>query len=131
MSSTELTLPSGAKLKITLAPFEDAKSLYQAMLEEMKGTKLDPKEQVDANFFKDLFCIALSSKKVEQAVWKCFERVTYNDIKVSKDTFEPESARQDYFDVMYEVGRANILPFTKSLYAKYSQVLDLLKGSQK
>jgi len=116
-------LPSGAELVITLAPFADSKTLYQAVLEEMKDLKLDPEAEIDVNLFKQFFCVGFSSKKIEAALWECFKRVTYNGLKVSKDTFEPEEARDDYFMVCIEVAKANIAPFVKSLYAQYSQVL--------
>lgn len=125
-----IKLPSGAELKITMSPFTEGRSLYQAMLEEAKSLSLAPNTEIDVNFFKDIFCSALSSKKIESCIWKCMERSTYNDLKITIDTFEPEESRQDYFDVMMEVARYNVLPFTKNLSAKYSQVLGLLKGNQ-
>lgn len=125
----EVTLPSGAKLKITLAPFADAKALYQAMLEEAKSLQLDPEADIGhPNLIKDLFCTALSSKKIEACLVKCMERATYNDLKINNDTFEPESARDDYFTVCFEIAKENVAPFTKSLYARYSHLLGVLKN---
>lgn len=124
---TEVKLPSGAVLKITLAPFEDSRGLYQTLLEELKYLKLDMNAEIDGNLLKDIFCSGFSSKKVEAALWKCMLRATYNDAKISIDTFEPAEAREDYLTVCFEVAKENIMPFTKSLYAKYSQVLEKLK----
>lgn len=124
----EVTLPSGATLKITLAPFTQSRDLYQAFLEELKGLKIDPTEEVDASFIKDLGCVALTSKKVETALWTCMQRATYNDLKITLDTFEPEASRDDYFTVCLEVAKVNIQPFTKSLYAQYGHVLGMLRG---
>lgn len=122
-----INLPSGAVLKITLAPFAQSKALYQAILEEVKTLRLDPDAEVDVNLYKDLFCVGFSSKKIEAALAKCLDRVTYNDLKIDDQTFESEAARDDYMTVCFEVTKANILPFTKSLYAKYSHILGLLK----
>jgi hypothetical protein len=130
MSSEKIKLQSGAELAITLAPFEDSKNLYQALLSELKVLKVEYNTEIDVNFFKDIFCVGFSSKAVEAALWKCMSRVTYNDLKVTKDTFEVEEARQDYFDVCFEVARANIAPFTKNLYAKYESVRAKLKPNQ-
>lgn len=122
------TLPSSAVLEVDLAPFADGKALYQAFLEEVQGVRLDPQAQVDVNMWKEFACIALSSKKVEKAIWVCMGRATYNKLKVTQDTFEPEDARQDYFDTMMHVAEVNVRPFTKPLLARYKNVLDLIRG---
>lgn len=125
----EIDLPSGAKLKIQLAPFKEAKNLYQAALSELSFLKLDPKAEVDVNLFKDLFCVGFSSKKIEEALEPCMKRILYNGTKISDDTFESEKAREDYWTICFEVAKANISPFVKSLYAQYGHILaDLSKG---
>lgn len=122
------TLPSTAVLEVDLAPFADGKALYQAFLEEVQSVKLDPSAQVDVNMWKEFACIALSSKKVEKALWVCLGRATYNKLKVTPDTFEPEEARQDYFDTLMHVAEVNVRPFTKPLLARYKNVLELIRG---
>lgn len=129
--NTEVKLPSGALLKITMSPFAVSRALYQALLEEAKGLNLDPGAQVDVNLFKDLFCTALSSKKIESCLWECMKRATYNDLKITEDVFEPEAARDDYLSVCLEVARCNVLPFTKSLYARYADVVAMMKNIPK
>lgn len=126
----EVALPSGAKLAFNVAPFAEAKALYQAGLEEMKSLSLNDHAQVDANFWKDIFCVGLSSKKIEAALNVCLGRATYNGHKITNDTWEPIAAREDYMVVCFEVAKENILPFTKSLYAKYSHILEALKLGQ-
>ncbi len=120
----EKKLPSGATLKFTIAPFAEAKALYQACLEELKTLKMDPNEQVDVNLFKDLFCAALASKKIEACVMACLKRATYDsgkgDLKIDEQTFEDVNARQDYIPACFEVAKENIAPFAKSLYAELS-----------
>lgn len=124
-----VSLPSGAKLDITVSPFAISRSLYQAVLEETKSLKLDPKAEVDVNLMKDLFCTLLSSKKVESCLDECMKRVTYNGKKIDGDTFEPISAREDYLTVCWEVASENIVPFTKSLSAQFSPALEKLKAT--
>lgn len=124
----EIKLPSGALLKIQLAPFADARALYQAIAEELKGIKIE----MDSDAFslkKDVFCTFLASKKIEAAIWGCFPRVIYDGKKMDNDTFEPEAARDDYFMVCYHVTKANIMPFTKSLSAELGPILDLILQS--
>jgi hypothetical protein len=124
----EIQLPSGAQLKIQLAPFADGKALQMALLEEAKCLRLDMTAEVDGNFYKDIFCSAFSSKKIEAAVWKCMERALYNDQKITMDTFEPEAARDDYITVVFEVAAENVRPFTKSLYASFAAITRMIQS---
>jgi hypothetical protein len=126
MEARKVKLPSGAELHIVAAPFVDSKNLYQAMLREVKGMKFDANEKVDVNFFKDLFCAGFASKEIEDALWTCFARCLINKEKITEETFEPVPRRDDYFAVCFEVAKENVMPFTKSLYAQYSHILDLL-----
>lgn len=125
----EITLPSGAKLKITLSPFAVSKALYLAALEEIQLVKLDANAEIES-IFKDLFCLGFSSKKIEAKLADCMKRVTYNDQHITEDTFEPENARQDYMAVQFEVALANILPFTKDLTAQLRRFVASVKTSQ-
>lgn len=124
----EIKLPSGAILKVTVAPFADAKALYQAVLEELKSMKLNSDDDIGPMLYKDLFCTGFSSRKIESALDKCMTRATYNGLKIDGNTFEPIEARDDYFKVCYEVGKANISPFVKSLCAEYSHLWGALKA---
>ena len=123
-------LPSGAELKLNVAPFADSKALYQALLDEAKNLKLDPKAEMDVNFFKDIFCYGFSSKKVEECLYVCMKRATYKGAAITDESFEPEDCRQDYFQVLYEVARANVAPFTKSLYAQLKVLSEGLQSFQ-
>lgn len=124
----KVELPSGAELTITLAPFKDGKALYQAIAEELKAIDVEFDDDIDANFMKNLFCVGISSKKIEAALEPCLKRVLYNGLKIDDKTFEPANARQDYIPAMFEVAKENVLPFAKSLYAKYETVLSILKA---
>ena len=113
----EVVMPSGAKLQIEPAPFVKARDLFQAVLDEGKNLKIDfGMEMSNPSFKKDVFCTALSSKKIEEHVWRCMEKVTYNSLRVTMETFEPLEARGDYFAACFEVAQENVLPFLKSLY---------------
>lgn len=121
--TTELKLPSGALLKIQVAPFADAKALYQAILEESKGLHVSASSDL-TSVFKDFACIGFSSKKIEACLEQCFKRCTYDSgkgaLKIDKDTFEPLEAREDYIIVCVAVAKENILPFGKSLMQEFS-----------
>lgn len=121
-----MKLPSGAELDIKIAPFEKSTALYQSIAEEVRGVTFTASTEIDVNFKKDLFCTFLASKKIEAALWECLAHCRYNKAKITKETFEPVEARQDYLDVCYHVGEENIRPFVKSLYAEFSIILGAL-----
>lgn len=127
--SKVIDLPSGAKLEITVAPFSEAKALWAAVASELKGLKLDPEADVDVNFWKDLFCTAIESKKLEDALRACLKRCTYNGKRIIDDSiFEPVEARDDYLAVCYEVTKENVSPFMKSLSARYAALIEQIKA---
>lgn len=125
----EIKLPSGAVLKITPSPFKAAKALYQAILKEGRGVEVSTKTEM-STLFKDLFCTGFSSPQIEECLWACFQRCTYNggngDLRISDDTFEPIQARDDYFTVCVEVAKENVGPFVKSLYAEYQRFIAMM-----
>lgn len=123
----EVKLPSGALLRVDLAPFAVSKALYQAVLEEAKGLKIDGNAELDVNLFKDIFCAGFSSKKIEAALLECMKRAKYDNLQITDETWEPLSAREDYMVACFEVAKENLLPFTKSLSAQYALILGQLK----
>jgi hypothetical protein len=127
-----ITLPSGAILKIGHTPFEVSLNLNKALLEEMKQVEFHSEGDI-TNLLKNLVCVGFSSKKIEECLWECFKRCTYDsgkgDFRIDKATFDPEEARQDYADVCMEVAKHNISPFVKAHSAKFSQILENLKSS--
>jgi hypothetical protein len=128
----EITLPSGAVLRITPSPFADAKALYQALLREAKGIRFNSATEM-SEVFKDFFCLSFSSPEVERCLWECLKRCQYcdrrGDLKIDKDTFEPIEARGDYTKVCAEVTKENVLPFVKSLYVEYETALSMTEKS--
>ena len=126
----EVILKSGAELKITLSPFAVSKNLYSSVLEELKELKLNSETDIDVGLIKDIFCVGFSSKKIESALNECMKRVLYKGNKIGPETFEPIENREDYMEVCYEVAKENILPFLKSLSAKFEEAQKLIKNFQ-
>lgn len=118
-----ITLSSGAILTIHQTPFSVSKSLYQALLEESKSVKIEFGTDLDLNLWKDLFIVAMTSKKVEACMWECLKRALYNGEKINEQTFEPVEARRDYMGVLVEVAKYNVTPFLESLRSAYAQAL--------
>jgi len=114
------TLPSGAILEINIAPFADANALNKAVAKELLKIKIDKElELEDPNFIKDIVCTAISSDEIMGALWLCFKRCTYNNLKLTEDIFEKAEAREDFFSVCQIVLKENIGPFVKSLLSQF------------
>lgn len=115
-----MKLPSGRELQVTLSPFKISKTLFQAMLDELRVMEVNPDTNIDTNFWKNAFCAGFSSKKVEICLNECFERAIIDKVKVGDDSFEKVEHRDDYLAVCLEVARVNVSPFTKTLFAEFS-----------
>ena len=126
----EITLPSGATLKITLAPFAEGKALHAAFLEELGSLKVDGEAEA-WNLYKDMFCMGFSSKKIDKALEACLKRVLYNNKHIDDQTFEPVEAREDYMVVLLEVAQHNLAPFLKNLSLALSRISESLSNIQK
>ena len=122
----KVDLPSGAKLTLYPSPFKDAKRLAQALVQEIRQIKVDPKAEIDVNMWKDLICVGIASEEIEKALKPCMNRCLYNDFKITDETFEPVENRDDYLTVVMEVVKENVLPFTKSLYAEFEGIIGRL-----
>lgn len=123
--ATEFTAASGAKVKIDLAPFVDAMALKNAITKTLadggisfgsKGIALDT--DIDVGAMLGHIMRLDSSPEVNAAIFKCLERCTYNNFKITHDTFEGADARQDYYDVVTACVKENIAPFFKGLVSK-------------
>ncbi len=126
----ETTLPSGAKLRIQLAPFAVSKALYQALLREIRNLDTMPGGDFGVEMILlKAFALGFSSRHVEDALWACFERCTYSGVKIDKDTFEPVAARDDYVKTCAEVARANVFPFMKSLFAEFKTGISIAESA--
>ena len=124
MSGKEVTLSSGARVVITVAPFVDAHSLFKSLLKSAVGVKVSENflEQ-DITNLKDAIIAAAVSPDVEVALFKCFDRVLYNGIRFTRDIFddpkEGEKAREDFYPVAIEVIRENCLPFFRQTFSAF------------
>ena len=116
MANLKKTLPSGAELEATMAGFEDCERLDEAVKTELRGVDMNEESLVG------LFMRLSSSKAVKAALWPCMMRATYNGQKITRDTFEPESARADFFPIAQEVMVFNLRPFFQGLGSQFSEI---------
>lgn len=131
------TLDSGALLEVTLAPFAVGHNLLKSVMRELesvninlglkgKNTLKDVFSDIGdeaVNTIKNLAVRLVASEKVEESLWACMERATYNNIKISRDTFEDEKSRGDYLIVAKEVLWYNLGPFLKNLSSMFPGLL--------
>ena len=124
----KITLTSGAELDVALAPFKDAHDLQRAMAAELKEIKIASDMDITSvDFMKNIICSAISSDKIMNCLNVCMKRCTYNNLKITNDTFEPEEARGDYLQCCVEVAKANLLPFLKGLTAQFKDITQAKK----
>lgn len=133
----KMTLKSGATLDVTRSPFVIGHKLFKTVLKEMKqvNLKLGLKEGQsfgslasleltdDAlNTVKDAFCILLSSEEIEEVLWECMLRSTYNGRKIDKALFNEDPITADYLEVAKEVMTINLIPFRQSLESLFPRI---------
>ncbi len=88
----------------------------KALLQTAKGVPLgaDPM-QMDLTILKDVFIDAASSDTVERCLFKCMERVSYQDVKVTPALFDDvklgEQSRGDLLEIYWKVIEVNCAPF--------------------
>jgi hypothetical protein len=143
--ATDLITASGAKVRVTAAPFGDAMALKNALVRELanSGISLSSKvladlqafgaqADVDVGTLMAHFMRLDSSPLVNDAIAKCLERCTYNSMKITADTFEDVDARGDYYEIVFACVKENITPFLKGLASKLSNLGALIQSqSQK
>lgn len=122
----KIKLPSGAELRIQLPDFDVSQDLFQSVLKEAKGVRLDLNAEADVNLAKDLFFSIMASKEIRSDLWRCFEHCLYDGERITKDTFQPAKAREDYLQVSFEVAKENLAPFMKSLYVEFLPLVQTL-----
>jgi hypothetical protein len=128
-----VTLPSGSKLEMTEASFEEGCDLLEIVSAELGQVKLalgiKPKEGESLlqglltaqlgdeaiDTLKNVITRLIASKAVKAALWKCVGRTALNGVKVTPDYFEDTKARADYLPMLKEVLVFNLGFFTKDL----------------
>lgn len=136
-NQTKVSLPSGAELELTLAPFTEGERLFTAAAECLKSVKVDASMDIEdasqsINSLKDGILSCLTSRQLKEAILACLKRCTYNKQRITSwDIFEDANARQDYLAVCWEVVKFNLTPFTKNLFSKFSGILASIKTNQK
>lgn len=133
----EITLKSGNVLKLSAAPFIDSIRLTNVVAKAFSqrglDIKLDRETEISFSglfsknpdaFVKGLMDI-IFEEFVMNLVFKCAERCVYIkkgvSQKITPDAFENEEARNDFYEVMYNIAYENVKPFFGNLLTVFSQ----------
>ena len=135
-----MEVSSGAKVVINIADFDSSMRLKNAIEKEFADSKFEMGAIDLKKSFNDLDISVLtpflktlaqidSSQEVYDAIFVCLLRCTYNGDKITKATFEEAEARADYYEIVFECLKVNLLPFFKGLALKLN-LLGLLQEAK-
>lgn len=116
----EFTTKSNIKVIINPASLDKAfklKSLVEKALLKQNIKLFDILGQGDISY-EDLFNLAMAvdaDMDVFDACFECMDKSIYNNVKITKDTFEDESARGDLYEVLFYCLKVNVYPFFRHL----------------
>ena len=92
--------------------------LREILSPDKKGSLLDVNLNAECvNNLKKILLTFEIDKKLDELIFKCLSRWTYNDFKISKKTFEEVEARQDLLQIKTECLKYELLPFFKNLFS--------------
>lgn len=132
--NVEVVLSSGGKLAITRAPFPDSMALHKALLRSGSGLPAGVElMQMDVSALRDVLINAATSDEVERALFKCFERCTYESVRITPQIFDDPKigtqAREDYYEAASEVVKVNCGPFVKRIVTRLKEAIGKLRSA--
>lgn len=129
----EITVPSGAQVKIGIAGWDDVMTLKGAILAEAARADIKITMDMAADFdigqIAKMAMLVDSSKTVYDALFKCLGKSTYNGQSITKATFEPVEARRDYYKIVIEFMKDNLGPFFEEILSGLKPLLAELPKS--
>lgn len=136
MSEHDFTLSSGAPLHISSASFDDCGALIRALAKCAKGLQVgDDVLATDLSVMKDYIVEALASAEFERALFKCMERASYRNQRVTKALFDDptvgDQAREDYYEMAIKVVEVNAKPFFVKAFSVLKERLANVPASQR
>ena len=141
---------SGARIVIHPATFKEATALKKCIEKELINAKIpfdlgkvnglkEAKDELNKHSLAELIemlkNVVLScdtSEDFEIALFKCLEYCTYKDIQIRETLFDDiREAREDYYTIVFECIKENVIPFFKGLLSKLSILKPINEKSQK
>lgn len=140
----DIQLKSGNKLRFGLPPIIDSIRLVNAVARSFsqRGLEIKLDRNTDINFAtlfeknSEAFIQGLTDivfdEFIMELVLKCAERCVYviNGVsqKITLETFESESARGDFYEVMVKIAIENIKPFFGKLLTALNQTSEQVRS---
>lgn len=121
----EFTSKSGIKVVLNPASLDKAfklKALVEKALLKQSINVFDVLGQ-DEISYEDLFSLAMaidSDIEVFDACFECMDKSIYNNLKITKEVFEDESARGDLYEVLFYCLKVNVYPFFRHLLSSFA-----------
>jgi hypothetical protein len=126
----EFKAESGAKVIINSAPFKDVMALKAAIGAEISKADFSfdfsleggfNEQSIDAAAIAKILLVVDSSPVVQDKIFTCLARCTYNGEKITENTFEPDEARGDFYPIVTACLKKNLMPFLKALISSFAQ----------
>ena len=138
---------TGKRIVINVASFKESAQLKACIAKELLTQNIDIgnadslaglKDELNnsvpklLNTAKNLLLSCEVSEEFNKALFNCLQHCTYDNIKVDERLFDdvPE-AREDYYTIVFECIKENILPFFKGLLSKLKTLNPTKESSQK
>ena len=124
---SEFTTKSGAAVVVTIAPWQNAKTLKQAIQSEAAAAGIKINLDADVSTFVSAILKVDSSPVVDAALWPCLARCTYNGAKITEALFDSAESRADYYEVVIACVKENLGPLVNGLFSALPWLKELVK----
>lgn len=120
----------GKELKITLASFDEAMELHDALIQAAKGNNIDLPESLDSDVdvgsFLDAIASLVSSTEVREKLFACAKRCVLGEgektEKINREFFDDPKHWKHYYPIMFEIAKANLSPFFENLGSMFTDL---------
>lgn len=109
---------TGAKIVINPCSFQEAFRLKSAIQKALLRNNVSLEAALEQDITSLILAID-SDEEILDRMFDCLKKSTYDGIKITKDTFEDESARGDLYDIFFQCLKVNIYPFFKPLLSRF------------
>ena len=111
------TKETGAKVVINPCSLMEAFMLKSAIQKALIGNGIKLEDAFETGI-SSIFLALDSSPEVFKCLFECLKKSTYNDVKITMETFDKDDARQDLYEVFFYCLKVNIYPFFKPLLSR-------------
>jgi hypothetical protein len=126
---SEIKSISGKVIKINEASFEDCCQLQELIASILAETGLDLNnidfnnlnefvKNTDIDFILKPILKMISNKEFRQIIFKCLNRSLYDNERITPELFDIVENRGDYYPIVIECLKVNILPFFSKLLSR-------------